>query len=188
MAVSPSCIQIDYARDENLTDFALQTLKERYMMPGEKSPQEAFARSSAAFADDEAHAQRLYDYVSRLWFMFATPLLANGGTERGLPISCFLLTVEDSRQAIFDHWAEVGWLASLGGGVGSYWGDLRSDGEATSKRLCVYRTYPIHRGRRSSHLISLSQGNTRRGSEAVLYRYRSSRDRRIHHHPQIDRR
>jgi len=166
MAVSPSTIKIDYARDNNLTDFALQTLKERYLIPGENSPQDAFARASAAFADDEAHAQRLYDYVSNLWFMFATPLLSNGGTDRGLPISCFLLPVEDSRQGIFDHWAEVGWLSSLGGGVGSYWGDLRSQGEKTSKGSASTGVIPFIAAE-DRIILSVSQGGTRRGSEAA---------------------
>jgi ribonucleoside-diphosphate reductase alpha chain len=78
---------IDYARDALLTDFALTTLKSSYLVDGETSPQQAFARAAQAFADDEAHAQRLYDYASNLWFMFATPVLSNGGTKRGLPIS-----------------------------------------------------------------------------------------------------
>ena len=83
-------VKIDYSKDKNLDEFAIATLKDRYMVPGEESPQEAFARAAMAFADDEDHAQRLYDYVSNLWFMFATPVLSNGGTTRGLPISCFL--------------------------------------------------------------------------------------------------
>ena len=83
-------IKIDYSKDEIIDEFAMATLKDRYMIPGEESPQEAFARAAEAFADDEAHAQRLYDYVSNMWFMFATPVLSNGGASRGLPISCFL--------------------------------------------------------------------------------------------------
>ena len=99
-------VKIDYSRDSLLDEFAHATLKDRYMIPGETSPQEAFARAAECFADDEDHAQRLYDYVSNLWFMFATPVLSNGGTRRGLPISCFLNYVDDSREGITDHFTE----------------------------------------------------------------------------------
>jgi len=91
-------VKIDFSKDSLLDEFAHATLKDRYMVGDETSPQEAFARAAMAFADDEAHAQRLYDYVSKLWFMFATPVLSNGGTRRGLPISCFLNYVDDSRE------------------------------------------------------------------------------------------
>ena len=103
-----------------LDEFAIATLKDRYMIPGEESPQEAFARAAETFADDDAHAQRLYDYVSNLWFMFATPVLSNGGTRRGLPISCFLNYVDDSREGITDHFTENAFLSSLGYFVCSY--------------------------------------------------------------------
>ena len=83
-------INIDYRKDKLLTEFSHKTLQDRYLVGDEVSPQEGFARAAQAFADDEAHAQRLYDYASNLWFMFATPVLSNGGTQRGLPISCFL--------------------------------------------------------------------------------------------------
>ena len=99
-------VKVDFSKDALLDEFAIATLKDRYMIPGEDSPQEAFARACTAFADDDAHAQRLYDYVSNLWFMFATPVLSNGGTARGLPISCFLNYVEDSREGITDHYTE----------------------------------------------------------------------------------
>lgn len=125
-------INIDYSRDNLLDKYAISILKDRYMIEGEESPQEAFARASIAFADDEAHAQRLYDYVSNLWFMYATPILANGGTKRGLPISCFLNYVDDSRNGILEHYKENGWLASSGGGLGGYWGSLRTSGAKTS--------------------------------------------------------
>ena len=105
-------VKIDYKRDSLLDEFALATLRDRYMIPGEQSPQEAFVRAAEAFADDEAHAQRLYDYASNLWFMFATPVLSNGGTQRGLPISCFLNYVEDSREGITGHYTENAYLIS----------------------------------------------------------------------------
>ena len=111
-------VKIDYSKDSLLDEFAITTLKDRYMIPGEESPQEAFARAAMAFSDDDAHAQRLYDYVSKLWFMFSTPVLSNGGTTRGLPISCFLNYVDDSREGITDHYVENAFLSSFGGGIG----------------------------------------------------------------------
>lgn len=126
-------VTIDYSRDALLDPFAIRTLKDRYMIEGEKSPQDAFARAASAFADDEAHAQRLYDYVSKLWFMFSTPVLANGGTKRGLPISCFLSHVEDSLAGIIDHEGESSWLAAMGGGLGASWSALRTNKTKTSR-------------------------------------------------------
>ena len=123
---------IDYERDKSLDEFSKKTLQDRYMLSTEKSPQDAFARAAIAFADDEEHAQRMYDYVSKLWFMFATPILSNGGTQRGLPISCFLNYVEDSRGGISEHYTENAWLSSVGGGIGGTWSDVRSVGSKTS--------------------------------------------------------
>ena len=94
---------INYDRDKYLSEFSHKTLQDRYLIEGETSPQDAFARAAKAFSDDDAHAQRLYDYVSKLWFMFSTPILSNGGTSRGLPISCFLNYVEDSRPVSYTH-------------------------------------------------------------------------------------
>src|SRR3546814_3567938 len=88
-----------------------------------------FARVADAYADDQDHAQRLYDYISRLWFMPATPVLSNGGTGRGLPISCYLNSVDDSLAGIVGTWNENVWLASRGGGIGTYWGAVRGIGE-----------------------------------------------------------
>ena len=90
-------MEINYNRDNYLSEFSIKTLEDRYFVDEETSPQDAFAGAAKAFADDEAHAQRLYDYASKLWFMFSTPILSNGGTKRGMPISCFLNYVEDSR-------------------------------------------------------------------------------------------
>ena len=111
-------IKIDFKRDRYLSEFSKKTLQDRYLVNGETSPQQAFARAAGAFADDEAHAQRLYDYASKLWFMFSTPILSNGGTKRGLPISCFLNYVEDSRTGITGPYTENAFLSSVGGGVG----------------------------------------------------------------------
>ena len=111
-------VQIDFGRDSLLPDFSKKTLSDRYMVESEKSPQEAFARAAQTFSDDDEMAQRIYDYASNLWFMFATPVLSNGGTTRGLPISCFLNFIPDSRGGITDHYTENAWLSSVGGGSG----------------------------------------------------------------------
>ena len=120
-------IQTDSSRDDNLTEFGKETLIDRYLLPGEEF-QDLFARVADAYADDQEHAQRLYDYISKLWFMPATPVLSNGGTSRGLPISCYLNSVEDSLDGIVGTWNENVWLASKGGGIGTYWGSVRGIG------------------------------------------------------------
>ena len=121
-------IVTDAARDALLTEFGKDTLDDRYLLPGE-TYQDLFARVADAYADDQAHAQRLYDYISKLWFMPATPVLSNGGTGRGLPISCYLNSVSDSLEGIVGTWNENVWLASRGGGIGTYWGNVRGIGE-----------------------------------------------------------
>jgi ribonucleoside-diphosphate reductase alpha chain len=158
-------VKIDYSKDELLDDFAMATLKDRYMIPGENSPQEAFARAAETFADDDDHAQRLYDYVSNLWFMFATPVLSNGGTRRGLPISCFLNYVDDSREGITDHFTENAFLSSFGGGIGGTWSDVRSAGTKTSKGSESTGAIPFMRVV-DAEMLAFSQGVTRRGSYA----------------------
>jgi len=158
-------VKIDYSRDELLGEFAIATLKDRYMIPGETSPQEAFARAAETFADDDDHAQRLYDYVSKLWFMFATPVLSNGGTRRGLPISCFLNYVDDSREGITDHFTENAFLSSFGGGIGGTWSDVRSVGTKTSKGSESTGVIPFVKVV-DAEMLAFSQGVTRRGSYA----------------------
>ena len=158
-------VKIDYSRDDLLDEFALATLRDRYMIPGEQSPQEAFVRAAEAFADDEAHAQRLYDYVSKMWFMFATPVLSNGGTTRGLPISCFLNYVDDSREGITDHYVENAFLSSFGGGIGGTWSDVRSSGTRTSKGSESTGVIPFVKVV-DAEMLAFSQGVTRRGSYA----------------------
>ena len=118
----------DDSRDSLLTEFGKETLKDRYLLPGENY-QDLFARVASAYADDAEHAQRIYDYISKLWFMPATPVLSNGGTGRGLPISCYLNSVDDSLEGIVGTWNENVWLASRGGGIGTYWGAVRGFGE-----------------------------------------------------------
>ena len=158
-------VKIDYNRDSLLDEFAIATLKDRYMIPGETSPQEAFARAAETFADDDDHAQRLYDYVSQLWFMFATPVLSNGGTRRGLPISCFLNYVDDSREGITDHFTENAFLSSFGGGIGGSWSDVRSSGTKTSKGSESTGVIPFVKVV-DAEMLAFSQGVTRRGSYA----------------------
>jgi ribonucleoside-diphosphate reductase alpha chain len=135
----------DAARDANLTDFGKETLTDRYLLPGENY-QDLFARVADAFADDEEHAQRLYDYISNLWFMPATPVLSNGGTTRGLPISCYLNSVSDSLDGIVNTWNENVWLASKGGGIGTYWGNVRGIGEPVGLNGKTSGIIPFVRG------------------------------------------
>ncbi|TAL27349.1 MAG: ribonucleoside-diphosphate reductase subunit alpha, partial [Alphaproteobacteria bacterium] len=158
-------VTIDRSRDALLTDFGKDTLLDRYLLPGE-SFQDLFARVAMYFADDAAHAQRLYDYISKLWFMPATPVLSNGGTDRGLPISCFLNECDDSLNGIVDLWNENVWLASRGGGIGSYWGNLRSIGEKVGKNGKTSGIVPFIRVM-DSLTLAISQGSLRRGSAAV---------------------
>src|SRR4029453_7646540 len=108
-------VEIDPSRDELLTEFGKETLKDRYLLPGE-TYQDLFARVASAYADDAEHAQRVYDYISKLWFMPATPGLSNGGPGRGLPISCYLNSVDDSLDGIVGTWNENVWLGRRGGG------------------------------------------------------------------------
>lgn len=159
-------IKKDYTRDKLLSEFSFKTLEDRYLIDGERSPQDAFARAAEAFASNDAHAQRLYDYASRLWFMFSTPVLSNGGTDRGLPISCFLNYVEDSRGGITGHYTENAFLSSVGGGIGGYWGDVRSVGSKTSKGSESTGVIPFMKVV-DAEMLAFSQGITRRGSYAA---------------------
>ncbi|MET0363032.1 MAG: ribonucleoside-diphosphate reductase subunit alpha [Sphingobium sp.] len=154
----------DSSRDALLTEFGKDTLQDRYLLPGE-SYQDLFARVAAAYADDQAHAQRIYDYISRLWFMPATPVLSNGGTGRGLPISCFLNQVDDSLQGIVNTWNENVWLASRGGGIGTYWGSVRGIGEPVGLNGKTSGIIPFVRVM-DSLTLAISQGSLRRGSAA----------------------
>lgn len=177
---------VDYGRDKLLTPFGLASLRDRYMLPHEKSPQDALMRAARAFADDEAHALRLYDYSSRLWFMFATPVLSNpperhswGATweenfdavhfdskKRGMPISCFLNVAGDSRKGLTDHYAENAWLSSVGGGVGGYWGMVRSNGIKTKHGSASSGKLPFLKVV-DSEVLAFAQGVTRRASYAA---------------------
>ena len=157
-------IEVDHARDALLTDFGRETLDDRYLLPGERY-QDLFARVAAAYADDQDHAQRLYDYISKLWFMPATPVLSNGGTNRGLPISCYLNSVSDSLEGIVGTWNENVWLASRGGGIGTYWGNVRGIGEPVGLNGKTSGIIPFVRVM-DSLTLAISQGSLRRGSAA----------------------
>ncbi len=159
-------MQLNYKRDKYLSEFSIKTLEDRYLVGEEKSPQDAFARAAKTFADDDDHAQRLYDYASKLWFMFSTPVLSNGGTSRGLPISCFLNYVDDSREGITDHYTENAFLSSVGGGVGGCWSGVRSVGSKTSNGSESTGVIPFMKVV-DAEMLAFSQGVTRRGSYAA---------------------
>ena len=158
-------INIDPAKDDKLTEFGKETLSDRYLMPDE-TYQQMFARVAGHYADDSKHAQRLYDYISNLWFMPSTPVLSNGGTKRGLPISCFLNEASDSLEGIVGLWTENVWLAAKGGGIGSYWGNLRSIGERVGANGKTSGIIPFIRVM-DSLTLAISQGSLRRGSAAI---------------------
>jgi ribonucleoside-diphosphate reductase alpha chain len=168
-------VEIDRSRDALLTDFGRVTLEDRYLLPGE-SYQDMFARVATAFADDADHAQRIYDYISKLWFMPATPVLSNGGANRGLPISCFLNSVSDSLESIVGTWNQNVWLAANGGGIGTYWGGVRSIGEKVKGSGQTSGIIPFIRVM-DSLTLAISQGSLRRGSAAVYLDI---------HHPEIE--
>ncbi|HEY0053677.1 MAG TPA: ribonucleoside-diphosphate reductase subunit alpha [Caulobacteraceae bacterium] len=168
-------VEVDRSRDALLTDFGKKTLEDRYLLPGE-SYQDMFARVATAYADDADHAQRVYDYMSRLWFMPATPVLSNGGAGRGLPISCFLNAVSDSLDGIQSVWNENVALASNGGGIGTYWGGVRSIGEKVKGAGQTSGIIPFIRVM-DSLTLAISQGSLRRGSAAVYLDV---------HHPEIE--
>lgn len=158
-------VKTDPAMDEKLSDFGRAVLADRYLMPGE-SNQDLFARVAGYYAENQAHADRLYRYISNLWFMPATPILSNGGTQRGLPISCFLNESADSLNGIVELWNENVWLASRGGGIGSYWGNLRAIGETVRGNGKTSGIIPFIKVM-DSQTLAISQGSLRRGSAAV---------------------
>ena len=168
-------VEVDRSRDALLTDFGKTTLEDRYLLPGE-SYQDMFARVATAYADDAEHAQRVYDYISKLWFMPATPVLSNGGADRGLPISCFLNSVGDSLDGIVSTWNQNVWLAANGGGIGTYWGGVRSIGEKVKGQGQTSGIIPFIRVM-DSLTLAISQGSLRRGSAAVYLDI---------HHPEIE--
>tara|TARA_R110002012_G_scaffold58202_3_gene151006 strand:+ start:14849 stop:16741 length:1893 start_codon:yes stop_codon:yes gene_type:complete len=166
-------IKIDYEKEKQIDSFSFHTLKDRYFWEDETHAQEAYARASVFGATQGSYgstdyelAQRLYNYASKNWFMFSTPILSNGGTSRGLPISCFLNYVPDSRSGLSNHYDENIWLASSGGGLGGYWGDVRSNGVSTSNGSQSTGTIPFMHVV-DSQMLAFNQGVTRRGSYAA---------------------
>ena len=164
-------VKIDLERDNNLTPFGIATVQDRYLDKNETSPQHAFARASKYVSTyhgktDWDMAQRIYDYASDLWFGFSSPILSNAGTKKGLPISCFLNYVPDSRGGLSSHYDENIWLASNGGGFGGYWGHVRSDGTSTSHGSKSTGSIPFMKVV-DSQMLAFNQGTTRRGSYAA---------------------
>ena len=164
-------IQIDYSKEENLNDFSLDTLKDRYFWKDETHAQQALARASVYCATyqgvvDYDLAQRLYNYSSSHWFSYSTPILSNAGTSRGLPISCFLNYVPDSRSGLSNHYDENIWLASGGGGLGGCWSGVRSNGVPTSNGSESTGSIPFMHIV-DSQMLAFNQGVTRRGSYAA---------------------
>lgn len=158
-------VKVDRKRDKNLTEFGKAVLKDRYLLEDEDY-QDLFARVAAYYADNQDHADKIYDYISKLWFMPATPILSNGGTDRGLPISCFLNEADDSLESIVDLWNENVWLAARGGGIGSYWGNVRSINETVRGNGKTSGIIPFLKVQ-DSMTLAISQGSLRRGSSAV---------------------
>jgi len=164
-------IHIDYDKEQELNTFSKQTITDRYLWEGETHAQQAFARASIFGATYKGHTdfnlgQRLYEYASNRWFSFSTPILSNGGTSRGLPISCFLNYVPDSRDGLSAHYDENIWLASGGGGIGGFWGDVRSNGVDTSNGSRSTGSIPFMHVV-DSQMLAFNQGITRRGSYAA---------------------
>jgi len=158
-------VQVIKERDTKITDFGKAVLEDRYLINGE-GYQDLFARVSKAYSNNEEHAQRIYDYISNMWFMPATPILANGGTTRGLPISCFLNEAEDSLNSIAQLWNENVYLASSGGGIGSFIGNIRSINETITGKGHTSGVIPFIKVI-DSMTLAISQGSLRRGSAAV---------------------
>lgn len=173
---------IDYSRDSLLTTFGTETLKDRYLKPNETSPQQNFMRTSTAFASNEAHALRMYDYASKQWVGFASPVLSNAPVRTkfaeewsknftpdcfesvlgALPISCFVGYVGDSREQIGFHYYEQLWLASGGGGYKAYWGDLRPINSTTTTGSKTGGLIPFFHVT-DGMVVATHQGNNRRG-------------------------
>ena len=152
-------IVIDYSRDSLFDELGIKRLKESYMKENENSPQERFAHVSKAFGSNPEHAQRLYEYSSKHWLSYSTPILSFGRSSRGLPISCFLPYLHDSAEGLVNCLAEVNWLSMLGGGVGIGVG-IRSSDDKSVGVMPHLRTY-------DASSLAYRQGRTRRGSYAT---------------------
>tara|TARA_E500000318_G_C3567324_1_gene216257 strand:- start:2176 stop:4164 length:1989 start_codon:yes stop_codon:yes gene_type:complete len=162
-------IKIDKSKDELLANYAVGMLKDFYLTEYESSPQEAYKRAATAWSKykdemDEDLAQRLYNYVSNKWFMFASPVLSNApnGSKqgKGMPISCFLTYVPDTLEGLIDHTAELRWLSVYGGGVGGHWSDVRTVSDIAPGPMPFLHTV-------DADMIAYRQGKTRKGSYAA---------------------
>jgi ribonucleoside-diphosphate reductase alpha chain len=152
-------IRVDYSRDSLFDELGLTRLKESYMMDGEESPQQRFAYVSSKFGSDTEHAQRLYEYSSKHWLSYSTPILSFGRSKRGLPISCFLNFIDDTAEGLVENLSETNWLSMLGGGVGIGFGIRSADDKSTGvmPHLKMY----------DASSLAYRQGKTRRGSYAA---------------------
>jgi ribonucleoside-diphosphate reductase alpha chain len=152
-------IKIDLERDKLFDELGVKRLKESYMKDDEESPQHRFAYVSKAFGSNPGHAQRLYDYSSKHWLSYSTPILSFGRSKRGLPISCFLNYIEDTAEGLVENLSETNWLSMLGGGVGIGFGIRSADDKSTGvmPHLKMY----------DASSLAYRQGRTRRGSYAA---------------------
>ena len=163
-------VKVNYDRDGLLADYAVGMLKDFYMRKSEKSPQEAYARAATAWSrfkktEDKELAQRLYEYASKKWFMFASPVLSNApngvpNEDKGMPISCFLTYVPDTLEGLIGHSSELRWLSVYGGGVGGHWSDVRTISDIAPGPIPFLHTV-------DADMIAYRQGKTRKGSYAA---------------------
>ena len=158
-------IEIETKRDKDLSEQSFKLLKDYYCREEEKSPQHAFARAAVAFCGGNLKlAQRIYDYVSKGWFMYASPVLSNaplkGEKAKALPISCFLTYVPDTLDGLIDHTAELRWLSVKGGGVGGHWSDIRAVSKKAPGPMPFLHTV-------DADMVAYRQGRTRKGSYAA---------------------
>ena len=157
-------VKVDYSRNEGFSEQALSLLKDYYCKNNE-DPQDAFARAAMAYSEgDMEFAQRIYDYASKRWFMFSSPVLSNapsnGEAVKGLPISCFLTYVPDDLHGLIEHNAEVAWLSVKGGGVGGHWSDVRGISDKSPGPIPFMKVV-------DSQMTAYKQGKTRKGSYAA---------------------
>jgi len=152
-------IAVDFSRDSLFDELGIKRLKESYMKEDETSPQERFAYVSKTFGSNQDHSQRLYEYSSKHWLSYSTPILSFGRSKRGLPISCFLPYLDDSAEGLVNTLSEVNWLSMLGGGVGIGLG-IRSADDKSVGIMPHLRTY-------DASSLAYRQGRTRRGSYAA---------------------
>ena len=152
-------VEKDYSRDALFDPMGLRRLRDSYLKDDEASPQDRFAFVAGSFGSNQEHAQRLYDYASKHWLSFATPILAYGKTSKGLPVSCYLVFMPDSAEGLVDTLSEVNWLSMLGGGVGIGIG-IRSEDEKSVGVMPHLKIY-------EASSLAYRQGKTRRGSYAA---------------------